>query len=121
MRLAFSACHVCVQGKAAAANQRVSTVANLVPTVAPQPMLISGSEAGIKAAIAEKSKQLKQMAATDGGGECWQYWFLVREIEMLEGQVKTPFNSHAFCPSPHTLLACLLYISVVVRDGAICK
>lgn len=100
MRLAFNACRVCVQGKAAAADQRVSTTANLVPMVAPQPMPKSDSEASIKAAIAEKTGQLKQMAATDGGDKRWQYWFLVREIAKLEGQVKTPYNGHAVAPVP---------------------
>lgn len=122
MRLAFNACHVCVQGKAAAASQRVSAMANLVPTVAPQPTFRSDSEASIKAAIAEKRKELQQMAAMDGGDERWQYWSLVREIEKLEGQVKTPYNSsHALCSSPQTLLAWLLYLCVVVRAGAVCK
>ena len=90
MSFVFSACHACVQGKAAAAKQLVRSMANLVATEAPQPIFKSGSEASSKAALAEKTKQAKQLAAKDDGNKGWAYGSVVSEIAELEGQVKTP-------------------------------
>ena len=119
MRLAFSACHVCVQGKAAAADQRAPSLANLVVAkAAPQPMPESDSEAGIKAAIAEKVKQLQQMSHKDGVYEDDAYRFLFRKIAKLEGQVVTHLDGHAFGSCPPTFPASRLCLCVVVKhDG----
>ena len=94
MRLAFSACHVCVQGKAAAAEQCVASLANLVSKAKPQLTPRSDLEAGSEAALADKVKQLQQMADKDGGTLDMAYRSLVIETAELEGQVMTSFNSH---------------------------
>lgn len=76
----------------------------MVATEAPQPMIKSDSEASIQAALADKPKQVKQLAAKDGGNKGWAYGSFVSEIEDREGQVKTPCNSHTPCLYPRTLL-----------------
>ena len=51
-------------------------------------------EASIKAALADKAKQLQQMADKDGGNLSVAFGSLVRETAELEGQVMTSCNSH---------------------------
>ena len=94
----FSACHVCVQGKAAATDQHVLPMANLVPK--PQLMPNSYSQTGNKAAPAEKVKQLKLTSDKAGGNRDRAYGSLVSQTTEPEGQVKTSYNSHAPCPVP---------------------
>lgn len=83
-----------MQRKAAAADHHLRSMANLVPKAAPLLMPKSDSEACIKAALAEKGKQLQLMAAKDGDDPGRAYRPLVLEIAELEGQVMTSFNSH---------------------------
>lgn len=98
-RFGFSACHVCVQGKAGAADLRVVSMANLVPKAAPKPMFNSNLEAD----LAEKAMQLKQMAAKDGCYEDAAYKSLLREVEKLEGQVGCLISKPRFWfQSPNT-------------------
>lgn len=93
MRLAFSGCHVYVQGKEVAADQRVPSMADMVPKAKPQPVPKFDLAAGIKADLAMKAKQVKQLAAKDGANQGWAYGFLSVRSKSL-GQVMTPFNSH---------------------------
>lgn len=90
-----------MQGKAAAADQPVSSMANLVPAVVPQPMFKPNLEAGIKAAMAEKAKELKQKGLDQ------RHRNLSAEVTRHEGQVL-----HLFLPSckmlPSHLLLCFL-------------
>ena len=72
-----------MQGKAAAADLGVLSVANLVPQAAPKPMFNSNLEAD----LAEKAMQLKQMAAKDGCYDDTAHKCLLREVAKLEGQV----------------------------------
>ena len=106
LRLAFNACHVCVQGEAAAADQPVSSLANLEPAVAPQPMFESNLEAGIKAATAEKAKKLKQKGHK-AGSLARTHRNPAAGVTRREGQVLHLFFPSCKMLTPHLLLCFL--------------
>ena len=96
-----------MQGKAAAVDQPVSAMANLVPVVAPQPMFKSNLEAGIKAPMAKKAKELKQKSHKAGSLDP-THQNLSAEVTRHEGQVLHLSSLLAKCFSQSAALLLLM-------------